>query len=616
MKNRILSFILIAGLTAVALLAIVGITFAALLDPVLAISKSGPASAAVGAPITYTLAVANNGDVAATGLLVTDTLPAGSTYVSGGTLVGNQVQWNVPSLGSGGATLFLQFVVTVPGGGPDSITNSQYGVTANGGFSASGSNSVVTNILQPSLAISKNGPASAAVGTPIIYTLTVTNSGEVAATNPLITDTLPAGATYVSGGILVGNQVRWEIADLAAGASTSVQFTVVVQTSDLPSIINSQYGITAEGGYTAIGSVPVITTITTDATIGKSGPATAFPDEPITYTLTVNNTGDVTMTNLLITDTLPAGAVYLGGGTLVGDEVQWSVAELGIGAAVSVQFTVTVPAGGAASITNDDYGVTADGGITAYGANPVTTVLLIPQLAISKTGPDYLAPGSQVQYTLTITNSGAVTATNLVITDLLPAGATYISGGTLVGNVVSWTVPLLAGDGASVTVNFTVTSDQPVLVNDEYGVIADDGYSAAGSVVVVTTFPTLYLPAVFQVPYTAGEPNDNCNEAYPIQTNLDYNFPPDDQNDWYQLDLAAEGNLVLSLTNFTPLSGQIAVFRGAACFTWVFLGNNGTPGLTKILDLGLQPAGHYFVYISNDGIPTNIPYTLRVNFTQ
>jgi uncharacterized repeat protein (TIGR01451 family) len=49
----------------------------------------------------------------------------------------------------------------------------------------------------------------------------------------------------------------------------------------------------------------------------QNGPGNGVANQPITYTLTITNSGAMTATNLLVRDTLPGGATYLGGGTLV-----------------------------------------------------------------------------------------------------------------------------------------------------------------------------------------------------------------------------------------------------------------------------------------------------------
>lgn len=226
-----------------------------LIYPQLEISKSGPSSAVSGSPITYTLAVTNNGTLAATNLTLTDTLPAGATYLGGGSLSGSGVvSWTLPSLGIG-ASDQVQFSVTAS----QTITNSDYGVTSAEGAAAQGVQAVVTDFyFLPELSISKSGPAVVLAGSPITYTLMVTNSGLGEATDLVITDTLPAGATYLSGGeLLPGGVVRWTMPGLGAGLTEQVQFAVAAAQT----ITNSQYGVTSAEGVSADGDQEVVTEV-------------------------------------------------------------------------------------------------------------------------------------------------------------------------------------------------------------------------------------------------------------------------------------------------------------------------------------------------------------------
>jgi uncharacterized repeat protein (TIGR01451 family) len=222
--------------------------------PVLAIGKSGPPQALVGAPITYTLTVTNTGVEAASSLLISDRLPTGAHYVTGGTLVGDEVRWDISSLAANGGTTQVSFVIT----SAQSLVNDDYRVIADGGYAAIGAESIETTVGVPDLSISKQGPYSAGAGEPVVYELSVTNSGTVAATNLLIADTLPAGASYVSGGTLVGDEVRWTVDSLAEnGDQILVGFVVSADAT----ITNEDFGVTADGGFGAVGGVPVVTLI-------------------------------------------------------------------------------------------------------------------------------------------------------------------------------------------------------------------------------------------------------------------------------------------------------------------------------------------------------------------
>jgi uncharacterized repeat protein (TIGR01451 family) len=130
---------------------------------------------------------------------------------------------------------------------------------------ASGCGEVVTGTWQAQVAtrptadlqISKRGPRLGIVGIPLVYTLTITNSGGSPAHNLLITDTLPAQSVHVSGGNLVGNSVRWLVPTLPGfGATHAVSFALLAGVD----VVNDQYGVDAVT-TSAIGTQPVTTTL-------------------------------------------------------------------------------------------------------------------------------------------------------------------------------------------------------------------------------------------------------------------------------------------------------------------------------------------------------------------
>lgn len=109
------------------------------------IDKTAPETGYAGSPIHFTIHVTNTGNIPATNLVVTDVLPVGATYVSGGSLgTNNLVTWEIPSLPSGShVDLTLTVTALV------SITNSQYGVEADGNVAATGNNSVTVQVIDP-----------------------------------------------------------------------------------------------------------------------------------------------------------------------------------------------------------------------------------------------------------------------------------------------------------------------------------------------------------------------------------------------------------------------------------------------------------------------------------
>jgi uncharacterized repeat protein (TIGR01451 family) len=122
--------------------------------------------------------------------------------------------------------------------------------------------------LNENLFLTKHGPEFALTGAPITYTLTVTNLDTISHTNVVVSDTLPAGAFYLSGATLTGNVAHWHISQLAAGETVTMQ--LVVTTTQV--ITNTDYRVTADGGFLGIGFDPVVTALT-PLTVTATSPA-------------------------------------------------------------------------------------------------------------------------------------------------------------------------------------------------------------------------------------------------------------------------------------------------------------------------------------------------------
>ncbi len=166
---------------------------------------------------------------------------------------------------------------------------------------------------------------------------------------------------------------------------------------------------------------------------------TVMPGDTITYTLTVTNSGTYTATGVVITETLPLYTSFAGpaGWTDQGSGVYtYNVGTLGIGAAVTVPFTVTVDAtvpSGVTQITNTA-SVTDDG---VHGADPtpadntaidIDALIAAPDLALSKTHTGDFFVGHEGSYLLQVTNHGNTGTTGIItITDTLPNGLSYVS---------------------------------------------------------------------------------------------------------------------------------------------------------------------------------------------
>lgn len=146
------------------------------------------------------------------------------------------------------------------------------------------------------------------------------------------------------------------------------------------------------------------------------------------------------------------------------------------------------------------YGAPVTGGLTLLpytGRVLIPTGPLEPRLSVTNRAPGWVAGGTPITYTLVAHNRAGATATSVVLTSAVPANASYLSGGTLVGGVVSWSVPSLAV-GASFTATWSAlpTGSAPVL-SQHYRVSAAGGFAAVGAPTLTLIDPRqVYLPNV------------------------------------------------------------------------------------------------------------------------
>jgi virginiamycin B lyase len=254
---------------------------------VLTISKSAPASVVSGQNLTYTLTYGNVGSGSATGVLISDTLPVGTTFVSAtgdGTLASGVVTWIIGGLNAGvtGQTVSFTVNVTATSG---TVSNSAYSIQASGVSAVAGLpiSTAVTGGGTPVPTISKGAPGSVVSGQNLTYTLTYGNVGSGSATGVLISDTLPVGTTFVSatgGGTLASGVVTWIIGGLNAGVTgQTVSFTVNV-TVPSGTVTNSTYSIQASGVPPVSGSPTTTAVIPAESVQGIVAVVASIPGVP------------------------------------------------------------------------------------------------------------------------------------------------------------------------------------------------------------------------------------------------------------------------------------------------------------------------------------------------
>ena len=212
---------------------------------------AAPAQLFVGEDLTYTILVTNNGPNIATGVIVTDMLPAGAAFVTAGTTQGTVseavgvVTATLGELGSG-ATATVTIIVRPTATGTLSNIASVAGQQPDPNLANNTTQPVVTlvgpaPVESTDLAAAKSVDSSSAmVGQSLTYRLTASNLGPHPDPAVVLADLLPAGVTFVSSSIPPTTQtagsLSFNLGSMAVGASVTV--TVVVIPNVPGTIIN------------------------------------------------------------------------------------------------------------------------------------------------------------------------------------------------------------------------------------------------------------------------------------------------------------------------------------------------------------------------------------------
>jgi len=278
----------------------------------------------------------------------------------------------------------------------------------------------------PVMGIAKGGPAQAVLGTDITYTIVVTNTGTSEATDVTVTDTIPSGMSYRSSspmGSVSGQTVTWSLGTLGPGASKSL--TLILRGIQAGQWTNTARVTCKEGSEDTDQATTKILAPRVD--IEKAGPQSRYLNHNAEYTITVTNTGDVQLTGVTVTDTMPDGMSYVSSnpvGTVNGKEVTWALGSMDIGETRDIVLTLR---GGQVGSWTDQATVTTDQGVSDTDT-ATTSVNAVGGVTISSTDTqDPILVGEQTTYIITVTNQGQVAVHGVTVVNTIPDLTSFVS---------------------------------------------------------------------------------------------------------------------------------------------------------------------------------------------
>jgi len=632
----------------------------------LAVTKSAsPNPVQAGTNITYSVTVSNVGTVGAHGVSLTDAIPANTTFVSEMQTGGPGFSCSTPAVGAtgtvtctnallaAGASADFQIVVRV---NPTTANGTVISNTANvsttdtdPNLSNNSATANTTVAVTSDISVTKSGPPSVGLGGTITYTVSISNVGTSDAQTVTLTDVVPTGTTFVSetqssgpafacSAPAVGGTgtISCNIATLAAGATSTFSIVVSANAGAGSAITN-----TATGGSASADANPANNSSSATTTVAGPDLAVTKSDSPdpvtagsnITYTVTVQNNGTSGANNVSLVDAIPANTTFVsetqtGGPTftcstpLVGTTGTINCTNALLNAATAATFQVVVqvtagtPSGTIISNTATTSTTDAEANTTNNSATATTTVAAAPiaDLTITKSdAPDPVTAGSNITYTITITNSGTSAAANVSLSDPLPANTTFVSFASPAGwtpstpavgsngTVSATNASLAATASATFTLVVNVNSGTPAattITNTATTSTSSTESSTANNSATATTTVTAVAPTLADLvvaksdspdPVTAGSnitytitvtnsgaaaaANVSLTDAVPTNTTFVSFVAP---AGWTPSTPSVGSGGTVSATNASLASGA------SASFTLVVNVNSATPGGTVI----------------------------------
>ncbi len=394
----------------------------------------------------------------------------------------------------------------------------------------------------PGLSIVMNGPSVAGVGAPLAYRIDITNSGDMPASDVLLTYNAPPGISILSSnpsGSVFGQRLEWRLGALPPGATQSY---VVTGQADGPGDFN--HCATVQSTADNLSAEHCVLTRVAQQTIALSmtGPEQAQVGEQVQYRVTVRNSGSTPLTDVLVRDQFDEGFEHAQsaspierplGNLAPGEEKQFAVT-----------FRVSKPGRWCHTMTaTPSTGQTASAQGCVIATEPPAPQV-VPGVTVRAWGPRDLQVGQTEAYFVEVLNSGQtpLTAIRLAVAtsaSLRPLQATESDNRQQVGGQIVWTIARIeAGAARRFQINCqAVQADPQALLRAEATAREQVQHAAEATTRLVAPAPAPQAqPAPAQKPQPQPQPPTPGAAATPSESAGQLQVTIDDLTDSVRAD--------------------------------------------------------------------------------
>ena len=287
---------------------------------------------------------------------------------------------------------------------------------------------------KPVLTCEKCGPEEVCPGDPVNYTITVTNRGSCTAEDVVITDNVPDGLEHSS--CLRTLTYKLGCLEPCQSKKVNICFTAVKRGK----VCNTAVVTACNADTTSCQWCTCVCCCQMECQ--KVGPKEQTVGKNADYQITVVNTGDKPLTEVVVTDLAPSATsiVAANGATINGNQAIWRLKEMKPGDKVTFNITLTTCTPGCftnrVSVGNCQGCCGACEYTTRWRGRPALNLCIVDT-------DDPICIGDPTSYCITVVNQGSESDTNVVVTvkfpeEIVPVAAVGDAPGQVSGQTVTF----------------------------------------------------------------------------------------------------------------------------------------------------------------------------------
>jgi uncharacterized repeat protein (TIGR01451 family) len=265
---------------------------------------------------------------------------------------------------------------------------------------------------EPAVALEWIGPITAKVGQPQEYTINVRNACNIAVQQVMVRVRIPKDMSVSATepkAVSQENVLMWELGTLQPQAEKNLQLKM---TADGRGDMVPQAWVTFTGS-----SVMRISVREPKLQLKATAPEKVLVGDAATIMLTVANPGDGPADQVKVHAVLSEGLE-----NARGNKVDFEVGNLNPGESRSVQLICAAKAGG---MQKCEAIAEAEGGLKSQDHADVNVIM--PRIDLAVVGPKLRYLDRKAIYSFKVTNPGDAAATNVTVSDVVPAGFKFLS---------------------------------------------------------------------------------------------------------------------------------------------------------------------------------------------